>query len=86
MKLSENVVWRLANVDQALLLNLENERYFELNATGTFLWKQIDAAKAIDSDRLVSALMDEFDVTREVARVDVDAFLTKMIAYQNVSS
>lgn len=80
MKLSSEVVWRLATNDQVLVLSLGNEHYFELNATGSLLWKQLDGAGVAQSDDLVQTLVDHFDLPRDVAAADVDAFLGSLRA------
>lgn len=45
-----------------------------LNETAAFLWKAIEG-KDFDSDTLVSLIVDEYEVTPEVAKNDVDALL-----------
>ncbi len=44
-----------------------------LNATGTFLWKQLEAGA--DTDTLVSALLDKYDVDEATAKADASTFL-----------
>lgn len=47
-----------------------------LNETGSFLWERLE--KSATRDELVSALLDEYDTTKETAEKDVDAFLAKL--------
>jgi Coenzyme PQQ synthesis protein D (PqqD) len=77
MKLSDDVVWRLATDDQVLLLSLKTEHYFELNSTASFLWKCLDSAPTNRND-LVGALRSEFEIDQPVAESDVDGFLEKL--------
>ena len=47
-----------------------------LNDTGAFIWKQLE--NETDKDAVVSALLNEYEVTKEQAEKDVDAFIQKM--------
>ncbi len=47
-----------------------------LSESGKFLWENL--LNDIDEDQLVAALLDEYDVAEEVARIDVLEFLNKM--------
>ena len=44
-----------------------------LNATGSFLWKKLEAGA--DEASLVSALLEKYDVDEATAKTDVSAFL-----------
>ena len=44
-----------------------------LNDTGAFLWEQL--ARGCSYDELVTALLSEYDVSEEIAKKDIDAFL-----------
>ncbi len=80
MKLSSEVVWRQATYNQVLVLSLGNEHYFELNATGSLLWKQLDGEGVSGSEDLVQSLVDHFNVPRERATTDVETFLGSLHA------
>lgn len=45
-----------------------------LNESGTFLWKHLE--KDTDEGELVTALLDKYDVTDDVAKNDVATFLS----------
>ena len=47
-----------------------------LNETGAFLWKILD--KGGDEESLTAALLGEYDVSEEIARADVKAFISKL--------
>ena len=49
-------------------------RMISLNETAAFLWKAIEG-KDFDGDTLAGLLVDEYDVTPETAKNDVDALL-----------
>ena len=47
-----------------------------LNETGAFLWKLLETEQT--EEKLVTALLEEYDVTKDRAAADVDAFLTSL--------
>ena len=57
-------------------LDLRTSRYFSLNDTGTFLWRQLE--KGAEVDDLVSALAAEHSLDRSAAANDVDVFVTSL--------
>ena len=48
-----------------------------LNESGAMLWRVLE--RTGDPQALVEALTSEYDVSEEQARMDVDAFLNKLI-------
>lgn len=44
-----------------------------LNEAGAFLWKLLE--KGADRERLLSAMLSEYDVSESVAAADIEAFL-----------
>lgn len=80
MKLKENFVLRqVADTWVVLPLGaatLDFNGMLTLNETGALLWKTLEQGG--DREALVSALTAEYDVSKEVARSDVDAFLQKL--------
>ena len=51
---------------ESVLLNLETERYFGLDSTGTRMWELVTTSPTIES--AYARLMEEFDVEPEVLR------------------
>jgi hypothetical protein len=49
---------------------------FTLNATGKFIWENVEKADTVDD--LVGILTDEFDIDTDKARNDVASFLHKL--------
>lgn len=47
-----------------------------LNESGAFLFQKLQ--EGADRQQLVDALLDEYDVTENVASADVDKFITKL--------
>lgn len=48
-----------------------------LNETGAFLWEKMK--NDCTRDDLVSAVLEEYDVTEELARQGVDSFIRKVV-------
>lgn len=48
-----------------------------LNETGAFLWKQIE--QGADEEKIVNALMEEYEVDEETAKNDVQEFVNLLI-------
>ena len=46
-----------------------------LNSTGALIWSQLE--KGASEDEIVSAMLEKYDITRDVAVRDVRAFLDK---------
>ncbi len=47
-----------------------------LNETGAFLWKILQTGG--DEQSLISALLSEYEVSEEIAKRDVQTFITKL--------
>ena len=47
-----------------------------LNSVGAFLWREID--KGATEESLVDALLNEYEVEKDVAAKDVSAFVNKL--------
>lgn len=47
-----------------------------LNETGLFLWKLLE--KGTDTDSLVTAVTNEYNIDAETAKKDIDAFIKKL--------
>ena len=58
--------------------------YIQLNETAAFLWQQLDTPKTIPE--LVSAMREEFDVSKEAALADVKEFLDELAKSGMVSA
>ena len=68
---------RTTRVDgDAVLLDLETERYFSLNRTGSTAWEALEAGGT--GEEAVRAVMRRFDVPEDRARADVQALLSRL--------
>lgn len=57
-------------------MSLDFNGMLTLNETGALLWKTLEQGG--DAEALVKALTAEYDVSDEVAKADVEAFLEKL--------
>jgi hypothetical protein len=62
---------------ESVLLNLETERYFGLDETGTRMWQVVTTAPNIDAAYQV--LQDEFDVESELLRLHLTELLGQLV-------
>ena len=69
---ADDLTWRELD-GEIVLLDLAASTYMTANGTGSFLLKQL----AVDRTReeLVEAVLAEYDVPREQAEADTDAFV-----------
>lgn len=57
-------------------LTLDFNGVMNLNETGAFLFEQLQ--NGIEKEELVCKMLDEYDVTKEKASADIDAFISKL--------
>jgi Coenzyme PQQ synthesis protein D (PqqD) len=62
---------------ESVLLNLETERYFGLDETGTRMWQVVTAAPNIDA--AFRELLDEYDVAPELLRMNLTDLLGRLV-------
>jgi hypothetical protein len=62
---------------ESVLLNLETERYFGLDGTGTRMWQAVTAAPNIDD--AYRELLEEFDVAPELLRTNLTDLLGRLL-------
>jgi len=65
--------------DETVLLHLENETYYGLDAVGTSIWEMLKQGMALGS--ICSALAEEFGVPRETIEADTRLFLAELKAH-----
>jgi len=62
---------------ESVLLNLETERYYGLDETGTRMWQVVTAASSIDA--AYQELQNEFDVESELLRLHLTELLARLV-------
>jgi hypothetical protein len=62
---------------ESVLLNIETERYFGLDETGTRMWQLVTAAPKIEV--AYQQLLEEYDVQPELLRENLADLLTRLV-------
>jgi len=62
---------------ESVLLNIETERYFGLDETGTRMWQLVTAAPRIEI--AYQQLLDEYDVEAELLRANLTELLSRLV-------
>jgi hypothetical protein len=62
--------------DDAVILNLEDGEYHELNAVGADIWNKIQTPTTVDA--IVAAMLEEYETDEETVRRDLDELLEEM--------
>jgi hypothetical protein len=61
---------------ELVALDLRESRYMAVNRTGQVLWAAL--AEGASREELIDRLVETFDIERERAAADVDAFITEL--------
>jgi hypothetical protein len=62
---------------ESVLLNLETERYFGLDETGTRMWQLITASPSIEA--AYQELQNEYDVEADLLRIHLTELLGRLV-------
>lgn len=62
--------------NESVFLNIETERYFGLDETGTRMWQLVTAAPTIEA--AYQQLLDEYDVEPELLRENLTELLSRL--------
>jgi hypothetical protein len=62
--------------EEMVLLNLESGLYYSLNSLGVFVWPYIQ--QGATADAVAEAIVSEYEVDRDVAAADLNAFLGQL--------
>ena len=62
--------------DEVVILGLHDTVYYGLSAAGTLIWHRLQEKCSVD--QIASAIVSEFDVTRERALADLQALLADL--------
>jgi hypothetical protein len=77
MRTSPDVIFRALD-DGAVLVHLNGNQIFELNATAAHIWPLV--ARGDSSEAIVSSLVDAFDVDAATAARELDALVAALAA------
>ena len=61
---------------ESVLLNLETERYFGLDETGTRMWQLVTTSPSVDA--AFQQLHEEFDVDAQLLRMNLSELLDRL--------
>ena len=61
---------------EMVLLNLNNEKYFGLDETGTFFWKLLQGSD--DYQEVFDMMLEEYEVDAEQLKTDLDNLVKEM--------
>ena len=64
--------------DTLVAVSLSSNRIFELNETGSRIWALV--ADGSSDDQVVSTLVQEFEVTDQVARQELEGLRARLLA------
>lgn len=79
MKLKEGFILRTVAGDTIVVPTgdtLDLNMMITLNGTGKFLWEKLE--KGAQTEELVAALLEEYDVDEATAKAHVEAFVEKL--------
>jgi hypothetical protein len=84
MKVRKQGDWLAAKVGEELvMMSAEKGNYIGLSEVGTRVWELIETPQSIDA--LCAQLETEFDVTPDVCRVEIEAFLNELVKHGAVA-
>lgn len=62
---------------ETVLLQLEAGIYYGLDEMGTSIWKRLEQGQSVDD--VVAALLDEYDVSEDQLRQDVEQLVEELL-------
>lgn len=84
MIVRKNGDWLAARVgDEVLMMSAEGGLYLGLSNVGARIWDLIESPRAVDD--ICDRLVEEFDVTAETCRCEVDAFLDQLAQHRAIA-
>jgi hypothetical protein len=76
--------WLTAKVGEELvMMSADNGNYVGLTEVGARIWELIQRPQELNA--LCSKLQEEFDVSTETCRADVEAFLNELVKHGAIS-
>lgn len=72
-----NVLFRQLD-QESVILSLDTELYYGLDAVGTDMWQTLTSSDSIQV--AYDALLGEYDVTPETLRTDLEQLIDKLVA------
>lgn len=83
MAISKSTEWLCARAgDEVMMMNASQGTYLGLNAIGARIWDLLDTAQ--EQDALCAQLLQEFDVSEDACRAEVNAFLIELEVHKAI--
>ena len=73
----ESVMIRTFDDGESVLLHLETEHYFGLNAVGSRMWELLTSSESIEA--AYAALLDEYEVEPENLQKDLEELVSQLV-------
>jgi hypothetical protein len=70
--------------DESVVLDLKSGRYLSIDPVGSVIWSVLASGGTPES--AVSAVLEEFEVTEDVVRQDMQSFVTELVRLELVSA
>ena len=72
--------WLAAKVgDELVMMSAEQGHYIGLSEVGARIWELLDRPR--DLDAVCAQLQEEYDVTAEICRAEVESFLNELVKH-----
>ncbi|MDO8875885.1 MAG: PqqD family protein [Pseudolabrys sp.] len=76
--------WLAAKVgDELVMMSARNSDYIGLSEVGARIWELIDTPS--DVATICARLQQEYDVTADVCRAEVEAFLNELVKHEAIA-
>ena len=76
--------WLSAKVgDELVMMSAERGEFVGLSEVGTRIWELIETPQELET--LCNKLQEEFDVSAETCRTDVQAFLNELVKHDAIT-
>ena len=83
VQVAPDVLFRLAG-EEAVLLNLNTERYLGLNLVGTRMWSVLSSASSIQA--AYDELLREYEVEPAQLRADLEEFIDQLLGQKLIEA
>ncbi len=84
MSISKQGDWISARVgEEIVMMSAEEGKYIGLNDVGARIWELLDQPQPREA--LEARLLEEFEVTPEVIRIELDAFLDTLAEFRAIA-
>ena len=77
MSLSAKAIARSIE-DEAVVLDFGSDMYYGLNAVGAWIWERLAEGGPVAMETLLNEMVAEFEVDRQTAERDLDAFVVSL--------